>query len=407
MWRSLHNSLPQWRGRLEPHWRGFAQSTSAQAFNLLGIIAGSILAESYDVFSRYPWALVMFPGLLSNRGAIGGLFSGRLSTGLHLGTVMPGVRGNTKDAYLLLSSVATLTGLSAVLILFGVSVYSVCVYRIGLKELYQIFLVLFTTLGLSIVVITPTTFLASIQAYNHGLDPDMVVYPITSTTADVSISFIYVSMLRLLSRGNPLGNLAMLSVAASFIGAATWIHLKSRGETEYDKTLREFSGTLVVVTLIVTLTGFTLGRISDRIGDAAEVYAIYPAMIDTVGDVGSIIGSTATTKLSLGYFEAGLSSLKSHLGEVANAWSGSLLLFILYALISGAAYGFTRIRPLLAVVLCTNLLVVPLISLVSFSVAIVSFNRGLDPDNFVIPFETSLADSLTTLFLYLMILVWY
>lgn len=407
MWMSLHNSLPRWRGRLEPHWRGFAQSTSAQAFNLLGIIAGSILAESYDVFSRYPWALLMFPGLLSNRGAIGGLFSGRLSTGLHLGTVMPNVRGNTKDAYLLLSSIVTLTGLSAALILVGVTIYSVCIYRIGLKELYQLFLVLFTTLGLSILVITPTTFLTSIHAYNRGLDPDMVVYPVTSTTADVSISFIYVSMLRLLARDHPLGNLAMLSVAASFIGAAAWVHIRSRGKAEYDKTLREFSGTLVIVTLIVTLTGSMLGRISTRIGDTAEIYAIYPAMIDTVGDVGSIIGSTATTKLILGYYEAELSSLKSHMGEVAYAWGGSLLLFALYAIISGTAYGFKGIRSLLAVVILTNVLVVPLISLVSFSVAIVSFNRGLDPDNFVIPFETSLADSLTTVFLYLMILVWY
>ncbi|MFH1180162.1 MAG: hypothetical protein V1710_07375, partial [Candidatus Bathyarchaeota archaeon] len=105
MWKNLHNRMPQLRGQLQPHIAGITQSTSAQAFNLLGIIAGSILAESYGIFQEHPWALLVFPGLLSNRGAIGGLFSGRLSTGLHLGTIRPQIRGNTREAQYLLSSV--------------------------------------------------------------------------------------------------------------------------------------------------------------------------------------------------------------------------------------------------------------------------------------------------------------
>jgi len=44
---------------------------------------------------------------------------------------------------------------------------------------------------------------------------------------------------------------------------------------------------------------------------------------------------------------------------------------------------------------------------VSFSVGITTFRLGLDPDNFVIPFETSLADSLTTVILYFMIMLWF
>ena len=86
--------MPHLKGIVWPHIVRLAQSTSAQAFNLLGIIAGSVLAESYEVFNQHPWAILIFPGLLSNRGAIGGLFSGRLSTGLHLGTILPSYRNN-------------------------------------------------------------------------------------------------------------------------------------------------------------------------------------------------------------------------------------------------------------------------------------------------------------------------
>ncbi|MBD3171649.1 hypothetical protein GF326_04195 [Candidatus Bathyarchaeota archaeon] len=407
MWKNLHNDMLQWRGTLEPHIRGLVQSTSAQAFNLLGIIAGSIIAGSYDVFNKYAWALLIFPGLLSNRGAIGGLFSGRLSTGLHLGTVLPRMRDNTEDAYQLFSSVISLTALSAFLLFIGGSVFSVISYGSGLKELYLIFKVVFSTLALSILVITPTTFLVSIQAYTRGLDPDMVVYPITSTTADVSISFIYVVVLRLITLKHWAVNLGLLFVITLFIAGALWIHLKNRGRREYDKTLKEFICTLIVVTIIVTLTGYLLGRISSQIGDTAEIYFIYPAMIDTVGDVGSIIGSTATTKLGLGYFAAEYSSIRAHMSEITYAWSGSLFLFTVYAVISGFTYGFSNFWRLIAVVWGTNLIVIPLITAISFGVGIITFKRGLDPDNFVIPFETSLADSLTTLVLFLMILLWF
>lgn len=407
MWMSLHNEAPLWRGRLEPHVMGIAQSTSAQAFNLFGILAGSLLAESYGVFSYYPWALLIFPGLLSNRGAIGGLFSGRLSTGLHLGTILPRVRGNSEDAVQLISSIITLTAFSAFLLFLGGSFFSLIIKGIGFSEVYMIFTVIFTTLALSIMVITPVTFMVSIIAYERGLDPDMVVYPITSTTADVSISFVYVSILRLLSVENKLIGLGFLIVILLFIAGALWLHVKNKNKREYANTLREFIGTLIVVTVIVTLTGFILGRISDQIGDTPRVYSIYPAMIDTVGDVGSIIGSTATTKLSLGYFPAKLSSIRSHIEEISYAWSGSLILFSVYALLSCIMYGFDNFGRLLAVVWWTNLLVVPLIALFSFGVGIITFKRGLDPDNFVIPFETSLADGLTTAVLFLMILVWF
>jgi len=374
---------------------------------MFGILAGTILAESYGVFEKYKWALLVFPGILSNRGAIGGLFSGRLSTGLHLGTISPSIRDNTDEAYQLFSAVITLTALSALLISSGSGLFAYLTYKIAFWKIVELFLTVFSTLAISILVISPTTFLVSIYAFHRGLDPDMVVYPVTSTTADVSISLIYVIILRLISLHSLFYDTMIVLVNLFFIGFAVLLHNRSKENREYHKTISEFVTTLLVVTVIVTLTGHVLGRISDSIGNTAEIYAIYPAMIDTVGDVGSIIGSTATTKLSLGIFPAEFKSLLSHLTEVSYAWSSSLLLFTVYGIISGATYGFSNFSSLLAVVWWTNLLVIPVIVLVSFMVGIITYRRGLDPDNFVIPFETSLADSLTTIALYLMVLVWY
>jgi len=37
------------------------------------------------------------------------------------------------------------------------------------------------------------------------------------------------------------------------------------------------------------------------------------------------------------------------------------------------------------------------IVLISYAVSILTFKKGLDPDNFVIPIESSLADSITSI----------
>jgi cation transporter-like permease len=50
-----------------------------------------------------------------------------------------------------------------------------------------------------------------------------------------------------------------------------------------------------------------------------------------------------------------------------------------------------------ALLLVANLIAASCIILISYAVAILTYQRGLDPDNFVIPIESSLADSLTSI----------
>ena len=67
----------------------FKEVLAAYAFDIFGIIAGAIIFFWLDVFSISPWSVAVYPAILSARGIIGGLFSGRLSTALHLGTIFP------------------------------------------------------------------------------------------------------------------------------------------------------------------------------------------------------------------------------------------------------------------------------------------------------------------------------
>jgi mgtE-like transporter len=386
--------------RTETRTKRFLEATGQALFSLLfnfaGLLAGGLIAYSLGVFDRIPWALVIYPGILSIRGAIGGLYSGRLSTALHLGTIKPRLFGNTEEAYVLFNTVNTLTLISALLMgTFG-SIVGVIVTNTPPQEFFMILSVIVASMGLSILVISPLTFWVSVASYRRGLDPDVLVYPIISTVADLIITALYVGVLYLVMF-TPASLLILNVINVIFIGVVLFTVRRIYRNREFVTTVKEFMLTLVIVTIIVNITGTALNRITESIGRRPEVFMIYPALIDTVGDVGSIIGSTATTKMALGVMATDFKAMASHWVEIGSAWAASLIMFVLYTLTSGVVYGIGRFPGLLVEALTTNLMVVPLIIVISFSTAIVTRRRGLDPDNFIIPIETSISDGLTTI----------
>jgi len=378
------------------------QSVLSMSFDLAGILAGTLLALYLGVFSLAPWTLALFPGVLSIRGAIGGLFSGRLSTALHVGTIRASYTKNTKNFYLLLHAVITLTFASSIVLGLAASVFGVVLWKTTIMDSIDILMVMVTTMGLSLIFIPPITIGVSILSFKHGLDPDVIVYPITSTTDDVIITVCYIVVLNGFFSSTQLGRYLMILFDLLFLFIVFYFSIKNYREREFMKTVKEFLLTLLLVALIVNVTGSILSRIHayiQVIGGKPEVYVVYPALIDTMGGVGSIVGSTATTKLALGLISSSFSSIRKHLTEIGGAWIASLVMFTLYPMISFLTHRITALDDLMrfmAQLLVTNILAVSLIIIISYAVAIFTYRRGWDPDNFVIPIESSLADGITT-----------
>lgn len=396
---------------------GFAktlkQSVMAYAFNIFGIAAGTIIAYHSGLFQQAPWAVVIYPPILSARGVIGGLFCGRLSTALHLGTVQPRFFGNTKSFYLLFHAIVFLT-FEASLLMSLVAVLFRTIYGGFVGELWDMVNVLVATMALALIVISPLTLTVSFLSFKHGLDPDIILYPVESTVSDLLITAIYVSVLNLyLIHSSFWYFLFGVSLALLFI--ALYIFVLNMREPEFTKTLRESLLTLIIVAFIINIAGTVLGRVDELIRERQEVYEaypvymVYPALIDTIGDVGSVVGSTATTKLALGTLKASFSSIKSHLTEISGAWAASLIMYFAYSIsaltIKGALSPINAVKFSL-LLFTVNLLAAALIILVSYSVAIITYQKGLDPDNFEIPIESSLADTLTTISLLAALTVW-
>lgn len=391
------------------------QSVMAYAFNIFGIFAGTLIAYYSELFQAAPWAIVIYPPILSARGVIGGLFCGRLSTALHLGTVKPRFFENTKDFYLLFQAIVFLTFeasvfMALVAVLFGI------VYRGALiSELWSMVNVLMATMALSLLVISPLTLAVSFISFKHGLDPDIILYPVESTTADLLITVIYIFMLHIHILYGSFWQHLLLITNSALIFSATYILAKNIHEQEFIKTLRESLLTLIIVSFIINVAGAFLGRIDEIIREKQgvyevyPVYVVYPALIDTIGDVGAVVGSTATTKLALGTLKASFASIKDHFSEISGAWTASLIMYFIYSILALTVIG--ALHPLnvarFSLLLFTvNILAAVLIILVSYSVAIITYKKGLDPDNFEIPVESSLADALTTISLLTALILW-
>jgi mgtE-like transporter len=293
--------------------------------------------------------------------------------------------------------VNALTLISALMMGSLGSLVGVLVTGTPFTEYFTILMVIVASMGLSILAISPLTFWVSVASYRRGLDPDVLVYPVISTVADLIITALYLGVLYvvLLAPGVSLYVLGAVNVV--FVAAVALSVRRIYRDPEFVRTVREFMLTLVIVTMIVNVTGTALNRITEVIGKRPEVFMIYPALIDTVGDVGSIIGSTATTKMALGVMATEFTAIATHWVEVGSAWLASIIMFVFYASTSSAVYGIGLFPGLLADAWTCNLLVVPLIIVISFSTAIVTRRRGLDPDNFIIPIETSISDGLTTI----------
>jgi len=376
------------------------QSVMAFAFNVFGTVAGAALAYHIGIFSLAPWVFAVYPSVISARGVIGGLFSGRLSTGLHLGMVKPRFFGNTEDFYLLLKAIVVMTfetsmAMSLVAALFG------SIFRgIAAADVLSILTVTMATMAVALVCITPLTIAVSFLSFTHGLDPDIVLYPVESTVSDLAITAIYISVVNLFLLSGSLGQNVTIFACLVLLLATAYLLPRNMRKQQFAETLREFAITLVFVAFIVNVTGSTLSKVAETIGGRKEIYTVYPAMIDTMGDVGAIVGSTATTKLALGLLKPSFLSIRGHAAEISAAWAASLIMFLVYSVISLVVQGlfsFTNLLRFAALLINANLIAGFFIIIVSYAVAILTYHRGLDPDNFVIPIESSLADSLTTI----------
>lgn len=380
----------------------FKGSLIAFSFSVGGVLAGFIVASQLDIFHSpiFPWTIAVYPAVLSAKGVISGLFSGRLSTALHVGTIYPKLFDNTKSFYKLFEAIIVITfeasiAMSSVSVVFGSLFWGITVADFA----YIVLVVMATmTLGLTLSLFTiAVTFVT----FKKGLDPDVIVYPIMSTVMDIVVTVFYVIILNLFFFFGFFGKYAVALIGFLLIALSLYILPRNMHEREFAKTIKESLFTVMFVAFIVNVTGTVLKSISEGVvvGGRREIYTVYPALIATVGNVGSVVGSTTTTKLALGLLKPSFLAVRNHITQIFGTWAASIAMFISFSALSLFVNGMFVLHTFLgftSLLLTANIIAVAAIILISYAVSTLTFKKGLDPDNFVIPIESSLGDSITS-----------
>ena len=385
----------------------FKETSIAYFFDLGGLFAGFMVASQLGVFRLSPWAIALYPAIISAKGVIEGLLSGRLSTALHLGTVYPRFFMNTKSFYKLIEAVIVLTLATSVAMSTISLVFGHLFWGITFADFPAILSVVVATMAIGLVLLLVTIKVAFIS-FKRGLDPDVVVYPVMSTVATIFITFCFIVTLNLFFCSNYLGRYIIVILGLFHVLLVLYIFPRNMREPEFIKTIRESLVALMFVAFIVNITGTILKGISDFVRDRKEIYTVYPALIGLVGDVGSVVGSTATTKLALGLLTPSLSSIRNHAKNIFSAWVASIAMFVVLA-VSGLSihglFSLSAFSSLISILLIANVIAVTMIVLLSYAVSILTFQKGLDPGNFVIPIESSFAASVTSVALLMALLL--
>ena len=159
---------------------------------ILDILAGTAVESRLDRFVALPGLLVIVPPLVSNAGALGGIFASRVSSKIHLGLISPSAWPESLaflDAGLVaISGLFAFTATGALALLF-----SVAAAKAHPGAAVMIGGTLATGVIVTIITIVVSYYIA-ILTTRFGLDPDNQSVPIITSVMDLAgvLTFLFV-----------------------------------------------------------------------------------------------------------------------------------------------------------------------------------------------------------------------
>jgi len=170
--------------------------------------------------------------------------------------------------------------------------------------------------------------------------------------------------------------------------------------TTMSKIIRESLLITVGASLISTIGGVGAESIRERFVFVLPLLVILPALNDMIGDFGTIVAQKFTTHLYMGRLaEQGWRRsklLKKLFGLLISVAAFSAIYLSVFstviALIKGWTWAPIEFGKIVLMAIAATLSLVTIIFLVSVAGGFFVYKRGHDPDNYLIPIATSLAD---------------
>lgn len=164
---------------------------------------------------------------------------------------------------------------------------------------------------------------------------------------------------------------------------------------DFKDIVYDSSDVLLLAVGIGTMAGYMLDVYSTQV--TATVLAMVPPINGIGGNIGSILGARLSSALHMGTISPklrGQSALKNNL--FASVSMGLILFLSVGIVFFGISllrgYNLLGSMKIALIFSCAGMLLVGIIAFISLISAILSYRRGMDPDNVVIPVVTTLVD---------------
>jgi mgtE-like transporter len=362
------------------------------------LCAGVILGNMTYFLNAFPGLLVLIPGAIGMRGNIFGSFASRLSTNLHIGVLDP----EFKRSKILNDNLSSSFILTMVLSLFlAIFAKLIClIFNVKSISLEEFILISVFAGAISSFIMLPITFYISVKSYIGGWDPDNITTPLVAAFGDLFTLPAIIASIFILNSFN--SNYFIKTCV--FIGVLIFVALLfvyGISSNDYIKSvLKESTPTLLVCSFLGVFAGFVLDSFEDTLLTNPTILTLVPLFSGESGNLVSILGARLSSGLHSGLIEPEFKFRGAMKFDIFMIIIFSLIIYPFIAIIADLSSVFLNVElfgigQLVLISLLAGLVVIGIMSIIVFIIGIYSFNKGLDPDNVVIPISTSVTDALS------------
>lgn len=349
---------------------------------LLDFVGGTFLGAYFEkIMQNYPIILIVLPGVMGLRGNIYGALASRFTTALFLGEMKPSLRERRVYQSVVLGILLTLLPI-IILWILGF-------FKVG-KNAFSVLLILLASTILVSILLSYTTAIVSVIPFRKGLDPDAVASPLITSISDLLTIPSIIIFILFFEIYNYVFNIVLLSLIAIFVILLIKFGLERC-------VLIQLSTILIILSIVEGISGTLLESYSEVIHRAFIFSIIYPAILDSLGNYGCVIGAKTSTRLHLGEIHKFIDykSFRDILSLITTSIPLAIIMyllgyFILFSLGKNVEiyYNFFILYPIFAFI----------VMFLGYSLAFLSYKFGFDPDNVTVPSITTLADLIGTAF---------
>lgn len=365
-----------------------------------GLLAGVVLGYMTGTLTLVPGLMVLIPPAIGMRGNIFGALGSRLGTAMHTGVLSSGwSRRGSLAQNVYASLVLTVVGSVALGYVAAMFSRALGFDTIGLEGFVFISLLGGVLSGVALLV---ATLGIAGAGFRRGWDIDNTMSPLVTAIGDfLTLPALYVAALVYLEV--PAASTGLMLIVLSVTAAALLelAHRSSLGTMR--RIVIESVPPLVMAAAVNVLAGVVLEGELERLVSSPALLVLIPPFLEEAGALGGVLSSRLSSRIHTGLIEPSLNPL-SALGEFRMTLLLALYVFPLVGFLAHAASAALGLASpglvaMVAVSLGAGVATVAVVCVTAFLVSVLSFRRGLDPDNYAIPFVTSSVDVVGVLLL--------